>query len=217
MGRGGGKKQNVKQKTKSKLQQIKVSLEDLYNGNKKYLEISRYRVCKGCNGSGSKVKDANTKCTGCNGRGVKMIQRQIPMGIIQQQVTCPDCKGEGSVIKEKDKCKDCKGEKATQQKKLLEVEIEKGANDGKRYTFAGESDEFPDVEPGDIIIELNMEKHKKFERKGADLLYTATILLLEALTGFNLIIEHLDGRKVLIQNKEGDVVKPGIILKFKNF
>jgi DnaJ family protein A protein 2 len=92
---------------------------------------------------------------------------------------------------------------------MLEVEIDKGAPDGKRYVFAGESDEVPDIEPGDVIVELLIEKHKKFIRKGADLVYTAPISLLEALTGFEMIIEHLDGRKILIKNKEGDMIKPG--------
>jgi len=214
MGGGRGKQKNVKKKTKSKLQQLKVTLEDLYNGKKKYLEITRYRTCETCKGSGSKVKDANTTCSGCKGKGMKTIQRQIPMGIIQQTVQCPDCKGEGTMIKEKDKCKDCKGEKATQKKKLLEVEIEKGANDGKRYTFTGESDEFPDVEPGDIVIEIMQEKHSRFVRKGADLVYNLDITLLEALTGFKVVLEHLDGRKVLISSKEGDIIKPGNYLIF---
>ena len=211
-GRGGrGAQQKVKKKTKSKLQQLKVTLEDLYKGAKKYIEVSRYRICKTCTGSGSKIKDANTKCGGCNGKGMKTVQRQIPMGIIQQTIQCPDCKGEGNVIKEKDKCKDCKGEKVVQNKKLIEVDIEKGAADGKRYTFSGESDEFPDVEPGDIVIELMQEKHKKFIRKGADLVYNMDITLLEALNGFKIAFEHLDGSKVLIQSKEGDIIKPGII------
>jgi len=187
----------------------------LYNGAKKYLEISRYRICATCNGSGSKVKDANTKCSGCSGRGQKTIQRQIPMGIIQQTIQCPDCKGEGSVIKEKDKCKDCKGEKVVQSKKLLEVDVEKGAPDGKRYTFTGESDEFPEVEPGDVVIELMQEKHKRFLRKGADLVYNLDIGLLEALTGFKLVVEHLDGRKILLSNKDGDIIKPGMLKTVK--
>jgi len=216
MGGGRGKKSTVKRKTKNTLQQLKVTLEDLYSGAKKYLEISRYRTCTSCKGSGSKIKDANTKCGGCNGRGQKTIQRQIPMGIIQQTITCPDCKGEGSVIKEKDKCKECKGEKVIQAKKLLEVEVERGAPDGKRYVFSGESDEFPDVEAGDVIIELQQEKHKKFLRKGADLVYTIDISLLEALTGFKLILEHLDARKILLLSKEGDIIKPGMLKTVKD-
>jgi len=217
MGGGRGKKGNVKKKkSKSTLQQMKVSLEDLYNGVKKFLEVSRYRTCTTCKGSGSKIKDANTKCSGCNGKGMKTVQRQIPMGIIQQTIQCPDCKGEGSVIKEKDKCTGCKGEKVVQTKKTLEVDIKKGAPDGKRITFTGESDEFPDVQPGDIVIELMQEKHKKFIRKGADLVYNLDISLLEALTGFKVVLEHLDKRQIVIANKEGEIIKPGMLKTVKD-
>jgi len=92
MNRGGAKK--AKRKTKSVLHTLKISLEDVYTGAKKYLEISRYRICTGCKGSGSKDPNANTKCSGCAGKGIKMVVRQIQMGIIQQQVTCTDCKGD---------------------------------------------------------------------------------------------------------------------------
>ena len=56
-----------------------------------------------------------------------------------------------------------------------------------------------------------VEKHKTFIRKGADLIYNASISLVEALTGFELIIEHLDGRKMHVKSKEGDIVKPGVL------
>jgi len=206
---GGGTK--TKRKTKSVLHTLKVSLEDIYKGNKKYLEISRYRNCETCKGNGSKDPKANTTCTGCKGQGIKVVVRQISMGMIQQQVTCPDCKGEGQVIKEKDKCVTCKGEKVTKVSKLLEIEVDKGAPDGKRYTFAGESDEVPGVEAGDVIVEILVEKHKKFIRKGADLVYNADITLLEALTGFELIIEHLDKRIIHVKNKPGSIIKPGVL------
>jgi len=206
-GRGGAK---AKQKTKSVLHTLTVTLEDIYKGNKKYLEISRYRVCDPCKGSGSKDPKANTKCTGCQGKGMKVVVRQISMGYIQQTVQCPDCKGEGSVIKDKDRCPECKGEKVKRATKSLQVDIDKGAPEGKRYVFAGESDEVPGVEAGDVIVEILVEKHKKFIRKGADLVYTADISLLEALTGFQLVIEHLDGRKVLIKPRSGEIIKPNV-------
>jgi DnaJ family protein A protein 2 len=92
MNRGGAGRQ-AKRKTKSVLHTLKVNLEDVYTGAQKYLQISRFRICVGCKGSGSKDPNANTKCGGCNGKGVKMVVRQIQMGIIQQQVTCSECKG----------------------------------------------------------------------------------------------------------------------------
>jgi DnaJ family protein A protein 2 len=92
MNRGGGGRPQ-KRKSKSVLHTLKCTLEEVYCGVQKYLQISRYRICTPCKGSGSSVPNANTKCTGCNGKGAKMIVRQIQMGMIQQQVTCPDCKG----------------------------------------------------------------------------------------------------------------------------
>jgi len=208
-GRGGGG--NTKKKTKTVLHQLKVSLEDVYKGNKKFLQISRYRTCTTCKGSGSKNPGADTKCSGCAGKGMRTIKRQIPMGIIQQTVQCDQCGGEGTTIKESDKCGECKGQKVIQKSKTIEIELDKGAPDGKRYNFAGESDEFPGVEPGDVMVEIMIDKHKKFIRKGADLVYTADITLFEALTGFKMVVTHLDDRKILIQNKPGDVVKPGVL------
>ncbi len=204
---GGGGAQ--KKKTKSVLHTLNVTLEDIYKGNKKYLEISRYRCCGTCKGSGSKDPKANTKCTGCQGKGVKVVVRQISMGYLQQSVQCPDCKGEGSVIKEKDKCPECKGEKVKKITKTLQVDIDKGAPEGKRYVFAGESDEVPGAEAGDVVVEILMQKHKKFIRKGADLVYNSDISLLEALTGFELLIEHLDGRKIIVKPRPGEIIKPG--------
>ena len=93
--------------------------------------------------------------------------------------------------------------------------LDKGAPDGKRYTFEGESDEMPGYDPGDVIIEIRIKKHPVFERTGADLTMKADISLLEALTGFQLLINHLDGRHVLINSKKGEIIKPGVIKTVK--
>ena len=166
MNRGGGGAKKGKPKSKSLLFPLKITLEDVYCGNTKYVEIKRYRICTTCTGSGSKDPKAETKCSGCKGQGRKTIIQRIQMGMIQQVVDCDECRGTGTKIAEKDKCKTCKGEKAIQQTKSLEVHIDKGVSDGKRYTFAGESDEIPDVTPGDVLVEVQVEKHTKFTRKG---------------------------------------------------
>jgi DnaJ family protein A protein 2 len=61
--------------------------------------------------------------------------------IQQMQHVCPDCKGSGEVIDEKDKCPQCKGQKVVQDKKMLEVHVEKGMLHGQKITFQGEADE----------------------------------------------------------------------------
>ena len=210
---GGGK--NVKRKTKSVLQEMVVSLEDIFAGKEKYLEIKRYRICKKCKGNGSKDPNANTKCPGCNGKRVKLVIQRMGNTILQSQQTCPDCRGEGYIIKNEDKCEACNGKKVNQESKMLKILLDKGAPDGKRYTFEGESDEMPGYDPGDVIIEIRIKKHDVFERSGADLTMKADISLLESLTGFQLLITHLDGRKVLINSKKGEIIKPGMMKTVK--
>ena len=211
----GRSQKNARRKTKSVLQELEVSLEDIFIGKEKYLEISRYRICKKCKGNGSKDPNANTKCPGCNGKRIKLVIQRMGNTILQSQQTCPDCRGEGYIIKNEDKCTACHGQKVNRESKTLKILLDKGAPDGKRYTFEGESDEQPGYDPGDVIIEIRIKKHKIFERSGADLTMKADISLLEALTGFQLQITHLDGRKVFIKSKKGEIIKPGMMKTVK--
>ena len=105
-------------------------------------------------------------------------------------------------------CKDCKGKKIKKESKTLNVEVDKGAPNGEKYTKHGEGDEIPEAEAGDVIVILEEKKHKVFRRKGADLYMDKEITLLEALTGLDFILTHLDGRKIRIKNAAGEVIKP---------
>merc|ERR1712216_746635 len=46
------------------------------------------------------------------------------------------------------------------------------------------------------------------KRKGADLLVQRDIALVEALTGFEFVLEHLDGRRIVIKPPAGQIVRP---------
>merc|ERR1712154_209839 len=54
------------------------------------------------------------------------------------------------------------------------------------------------------------KEHSLFKRKGADLLVTKTLSINEALCGFEWIINHLDGRKIVVKSKPGEVIKPEV-------
>lgn len=47
----------------------------------------------------------------------------------------------GEVINERDKCPQCKGNKVTHEKKVLEVHVEKGMQQGQKIIFEGQADE----------------------------------------------------------------------------
>jgi DnaJ family protein A protein 2 len=99
--------------------QIKVSLEDLYNGKTVRLAISRKKPCGDCEGRGGKV-GAERVCSDCNGRGARIQLRQIGPGMVQQvQSVCGGCRGAGKCMSEKDKCKACQGSKVLKDRKVI--------------------------------------------------------------------------------------------------
>lgn len=99
---------------------------------------------------------------------------------------------------------------------MLELYIPRGARQGDRIVLAGEADQLPDQEPGDIIFTLEEAPHDVFDRAGADLKADLKISLVEALTGFNrVVLTHLDGRGIQlnIRQPNGNVLRPGQVLK----
>ncbi|KAJ3681844.1 hypothetical protein LUZ60_014417 [Juncus effusus] len=207
---GGGSSRGHRQKRgEDVVHTLKVSLEDLYNGTAKKLSLSRNVICHKCKGKGSKSGNSG-RCNGCHGSGVRTVTRQIGLGMIQQmQHVCPECRGAGEVISEKDKCGQCKASKVIQEKKVLEVHVEKGMQHGQKITFQGEADEAPDTVTGDIVFVLQMKEHPKFKRKYDDLFVEHKLTLTEALCGFQFALTHLDNRQLLIKSDPGQVIKPG--------
>lgn len=141
---------------------------------------------------------------------MKITTRQIGLGMIQQmQHVCPECRGSGEVISERDKCPPCKGSKVTQEKKVLEVHVEKGMQHGEKIVFEGQADQAPDTIAGDIVFILQLKEHPKFKRKYDDLYVEHSLNLTEALCGFQFALTHLDGRQLLIKSNPGEIIKPG--------
>lgn len=133
-----------------------------------------------------------------------------------ETIMCSTCHGAGNLLKEKERCKKCKGKKITEAKNVLELYIPRGARQGDRIVLAGEADQLPDQEPGDIIFELVETPHDVFERVGSDLRAELHISLVEALTGFNrVVLTHLDGRgiQLKVDQPNGKVLTPGQVLK----
>merc|ERR1719316_2187643 len=154
-GGGGGRK---RQKTKDVQQPLKVTLEQLYNGNTKKMAITRQVIDK---------KKGVQECSDCGGRGVKVeVIRMGPM-IQQMQSACNACGGQGKSFKTK------------QDREVLEVHIQKGAPDNHKVIFREMADEHPDADTGDVVFVLKQQEHAVFKRRGADLFIERDISLVE--------------------------------------
>lgn len=183
---------------------MSVTLEDVFNGKMVKLNHNRKKCCEGCDGKGG----ANQrKCTTCKGQGMVIKMQMLGPGMYQQsQQPCSDCMGQGVVVDEKDKCKKCNGKKLAEVKSTIECAVEPGCPNEHTYVFHSMADEQPGVLPGDVHIRINIDKHKEFVRKGADLFVEKKITLLEALTGTNYEIKHLDGKKYKVSTLPGEVI-----------
>merc|ERR1719183_2559312 len=140
----------------------------------------------------------------CGGKGI--VTQVIRMGPMVQQIqqACPKCHGSGRIIAQ------------LTSREVLEVYVEKGSPDGHKILLHGKADEMPGCQPGDVVVIVKQQEHPRFLRKGADLFLEQEISLGEALTGFRICVTHLDGRKLIVSSKPGEVLQPkqgGMALK----
>jgi len=207
-GRSRGRHPGEKMRGRDTVHQMKVSLEDVYNGTTRQLAVQKNVICETCKGIGGKEGSVQ-KCENCNGSGMDVKMRQIGPGMVQQiQQPCRACNQTGEKIREKDRCKNCAGKKVEKQRKILKCEIDKGMKDGQKLTFSGEGDQAPDIEPGDIVIVLDEKEHDVFTRQGSDLYIRMDIELADALCGFTRNIKTLDNRTLVINSHPGEVIRP---------
>lgn len=185
-----------------------VSLEDIYRGKVSKLALQRSIICPKCEGRGGK-EGAVRKCTGCDGHGMKTMMRQMGPMIQRFQTVCPDCNGEGEIVKDKDRCKQCFGKKTIVDRKVLHVHVDRGVRSGTKVEFRGEGDQAPGIMAGDVVFQIEQKPHPRFTRREDDLLYQAEIDLVTALAGGTIFIEHLDERWLSVDILPGEAIAPG--------
>ena len=141
---------------------INVSLDDLYVG-----KTSKFAVTR------SVIVAEPVKCVTCDGSGFITDRREFGMGSIQiTQRNCSVCNGKGLQVE------------MAKQRKIVEIDIERGMRHGDSIILRGYGDEYPDAEPGDVHFIINQKHHPYFSRKADDLVMTKHITLNEALCGF---------------------------------
>ncbi|EAN77655.1 chaperone protein DNAj, putative [Trypanosoma equiperdum] len=207
---GGGRRQRGERKPRDLVHELAVSLEDMYNGRVKRVAVTRDRLCSQCDGSGVRPGAQQQMCEACNGQGIQVLVQHIIPGVRQQvQLTCQNCGGCGKYVRESDVCRRCHGKQMVRDEKVLEVPIERGMKADDAIRFEGEGDEVLGVRlKGDVLIILAEKPHDVFRRVGDHLIMNYRITLQEALCGFELPVQHLDKRMLLIKIPAGQVIDP---------
>lgn len=206
--------QQKKQKGRDIVVALKVDLKDLYTGKIFKRKVTHERICKTCEGTGSKDKIKPTICNECNGRGIKMTVHRQGFTQIMQQSPCNKCGGTGKYSKIINKCLKCNGNKTISEEKILEIKIKPGTEENERIVFKGEADEQPDVIPGDIIFVIQVINNNGYIRNGKNLHLKQKITLEQALCGTSFTIKTLDNRYLECYTDE--IIKPNQKMKINN-
>lgn len=181
--------------------ELEVDLEDFYNSSTKKINIQKNAVCKQCHGTGGKLGETH-QCPKCKGRGQVIEDVDTGMGFsLKMQNQCSKCKGRGIVFKET--CPHCKGKRVILENKEFVIEVEKGMKNMEKIVFPRESEQHPDLVPGDLVVTLKQRPHHFFiDRKENDLYATINLNLKEALLGYKKSFRHLDNRLIEVTSNK---------------
>ncbi len=170
---------------------ITIPLEEAFKGASKEIRIRRKRRCRECRGSGAKNGEEK-ECPVCHGTGQVKTTRRTPFGIFSTVSRCPKCNGRGKIIVEK--CPVCKGEGVVDEDATIKVDIPAGVEDGMRLRLSGQGDESREGIAGDLYIDVHVNEHDFFKRRGKDIYCEVPINFVTATLGGEIDVPTISGR-----------------------
>lgn len=187
---------------------VKLTLEEMYNGVQKKVIYKKLSKCEPCDGTGGETINCGT----CNGIGVITHTQNTPFGQIQSTVQCPNCSGSGSVITKK--CETCSGNGVNQKNIPFEFDLPKGIMDGEMLRVHGMGNSVRNGIDGDLIINVIEIPHNKFKRVGMDIHQRINLSFKDLVLGNDSVeIDTIDNK---IRFKVNPGTKVGTLLRVPN-
>ncbi len=160
--------------------QVELSLSEVASGAEKTIEFEKQEVCETCDGSGAKKGSGPVTCNVCGGQG--RVAQQGFGGMFRMVTTCPQCRGRGTMIK--DKCPDCGGVGRVAGKRVVTVRIPAGVHEGQAVRIGGEGEPGENGGPaGDLHCYITVKPHQVFTRHGNDIVCQVPISFTQAALG----------------------------------
>jgi molecular chaperone DnaJ len=188
--------------------QQRLSLKDAMLGCKREVSMRTPVVCDECAGTGAKPGTKRKACGTCNGVGQVSTSR----GFVMFTQTCPECAGEGSVVKTP--CGTCKGAGAVEKLRKVTVTFPAGIDGGQRLRVPGQGMPGQLGGPqGDLYVDIELGPDERFERDGADLVTRASVSFAEAAMGGSTELALPDETRVTVDVPAG--TQPGEVITLK--
>lgn len=211
---GGGSRSRGQQVHRGADLRLKVTLnlQEVATGVTKKFKVRKDVKCEHCHGTGAEGNSKPETCKTCNGSGYVIRSQQSIFGMMQTQAPCPDCHGEGTVIK--NKCSYCHGTGVIKGEEVIEVEIPAGVQDGMVLTVPnkGNAGQKNGVS-GDIQVFITEEQNDTFVRDGNDVRYNLLLDFPTAALGGKVEVPTIDGKRLAVTIEPG--TQPGKSLRLR--
>ncbi len=195
---------------------IEITFEEAFLGVEKEISFSRQENCDTCHGTGSKPGTSATKCSTCGGTGqITQIQTTI-LGQMQTTRTCPNCHGEGKIIKEP--CETCRGKGQIKKPVKLKVKIPQGIDDNQTVVLRGQgASGIRGGESGDLFITVHLKRHNIYTRKGNNVYCDVPVTITQATLGAEIEVPMVDGKNEKFKIPEGTQTDTKFRIRGKGF
>lgn len=223
----GSRKQSLAQDGADIDINMTLSFVEASFGVKKNINLNRNEACENCHGTGAKPGTSPTPCSRCNGTGTVQVSQTTPFGRMMTQTVCPECKGKGSIIK--DKCPNCSGVGVVRKNRNIEINIPGGIDNGQVITLRGQGEAgINGGANGDMHIVIKVQDHKTLKREGYNVFVIVPVSFTESILGTEINVGGINeiikvkvpeftqtgtkitvkgkGTKVLNKNQYGDLI-----------
>ena len=170
---------------------LELTFEEAAFGCEKDVNIQRVENCASCNGSGSADGVVET-CSQCRGSGqVRTVQNFMGMQM-QSTAVCPQCGGQGKIIKAS--CTTCRGKGKVRRNQKIRVKVPAGVDAGQTVRVRNEGSVGVNGGPnGDVMADIYIKRHAVFRRSGMDVYCEVPISFSQAALGAEIQVPTLDG------------------------
>jgi molecular chaperone DnaJ len=168
---------------------LRLSLEEIGAGVEKKIRVKHLKTCGTCHGRGG---TGESVCAQCQGRGQVRRVQHTPLGQFVNISPCPQCGGEGRVVRER--CTACGGDGRISETETLAVKVPPGVSTGNFIPLRGMGDAGPLGGPsGDLVVLIEEKPHPVFGRDGDDLHVDVPVSFPTAALGGKVDVPTLDG------------------------
>lgn len=206
-----GRPQKPVYKGRDQRMRVELDLSEIVNGTTKKFKLKNDVKCPHCNGTGSTDGKTET-CHTCNGQGYVLRSQQSFFGMMQTQSVCPDCHGEGTIIK--NRCTHCHGEGIVPGESVVEVNFPAGLGEGMVLNVDGKGGAGRrNGVNGDLQVIIKEKQHPELLRDGNDLIYNLLLSVPQATLGCSVEVPTVDGH-AKIKIEPG--TQPGTVLRLRD-